>query len=118
MQLSASLTPKRLVRRPPAGGRIAWPPSRANATYPSTRCWPAGELAEDKRKKVEELIEEEEGATNRLGGWLGKAVVAFAVFVSVFHLYAAVAGSPSVRPARRSSRPTICGRCMSAWCWR
>ena len=34
----------------------------------------AGELSEDKRKKVEELIEEEEGATNRLGGWLGKAV--------------------------------------------
>ena len=54
----------------------------------------AGELAEDKRKKVEELIEEEEGATNRLGGWLGKAVVGFAVFVSVIHLYAAVAGSP------------------------
>ena len=53
----------------------------------------AGELAEDKRKKVEELIEEEEGATNRLGGWLGTAVVAFAVGVSVIHLYAAVAGS-------------------------
>ena len=28
----------------------------------------AGELAEDKRKRVQELIEEEEGATNRLGG--------------------------------------------------
>jgi TRAP transporter 4TM/12TM fusion protein len=54
----------------------------------------AGELSEDKRKKVEELIEEEEGATNRLGGWLGKAVIALAVFVSVFHLYAAAAGSP------------------------
>ena len=54
----------------------------------------SGELSEDKRKKVAELIEEEEGATNRLGGWLGKAVIAFAVFVSVFHLYAAAAGSP------------------------
>ncbi|HET7156005.1 MAG TPA: hypothetical protein VFI87_11625, partial [Hyphomicrobiaceae bacterium] len=43
----------------------------------------AGELAEDKRKRVQELIEEEEGATNRLGGWLGTSVVAFAVFVSV-----------------------------------
>jgi TRAP transporter 4TM/12TM fusion protein len=51
------------------------------------------ELEEEKRKRVEELIEEEEGATNRLGGWLGKAVVAFAVGVSVIHLYAAVAGS-------------------------
>ena len=53
-----------------------------------------GELSEDKRKRVQELIEEEEGATNRLGGWLGKAVVGLAVFVSVFHLYAAAAGSP------------------------
>ena len=53
-----------------------------------------GELSEDKRKRVEELIEEEEGATNRFGGFLSKASAAFAVFVSVFHLYAAVAGSP------------------------
>ena len=53
-----------------------------------------GELSEDKRKRVEELIEEEEGATNRFGGFLSKSITAFAVFVSVFHLYAAVAGSP------------------------
>jgi TRAP transporter 4TM/12TM fusion protein len=53
-----------------------------------------GALSEDKRRKVEELIEEEEGATNRLGGWLGSAVIAFAVAVSVFHLYAAAAGAP------------------------
>ncbi|HWB46217.1 MAG TPA: TRAP transporter fused permease subunit [Hyphomicrobiaceae bacterium] len=52
------------------------------------------ELDEDRRKRVEELIEEEEGATNRLGGWLGKAVIAAAVFVSLFHLYAAAAGAP------------------------
>ena len=53
-----------------------------------------GELSEDKRKKVEKLIEEEEGATNRLSGWLGKAVIGFAVLVSIFHLYAAAAGAP------------------------
>ena len=53
-----------------------------------------GALSEDKRRKVEELIEEEEGATNRFGGWLGSAVIAFAVAVSVFHLYAAAAGAP------------------------
>ncbi len=53
-----------------------------------------GELSEDKRKRVEELIEEEEGATNRFGGVLAAGITAFAVFVSVFHLYAAVAGSP------------------------
>ena len=55
-----------------------------------------GELSEDKRKRVEELIEEEEGATNRFGGWLAGGITAFAVLVSVFHLYAAVAGSPPV----------------------
>ena len=53
-----------------------------------------GELSEDKRKRVEELIEEEEGATNRFGGLLAKGITAFAVLVSIFHLYAAVAGSP------------------------
>jgi TRAP transporter 4TM/12TM fusion protein len=52
------------------------------------------ELSEDKRKRVEELIEEEEGATNRFGGMLSASITAFAVLVSVFHLYAAVAGSP------------------------
>jgi len=41
------------------------------------------------QKKVEELIEAEEGAVNRLGGWLGKAVAGFAILVSLFHLYAA-----------------------------
>jgi TRAP transporter 4TM/12TM fusion protein len=68
------------------------PPAKADASV--DQILGEGALSEDKRKKVEELIEEEEGATNRLGGWLGTAVVAFAVFVSVFHLYAAAAGAP------------------------
>ncbi|RTL66075.1 MAG: TRAP transporter fused permease subunit [Hyphomicrobiales bacterium] len=53
-----------------------------------------GELAEDTRKKVEELIEEEEGATNRFAGFLGTFLTAFAVCVSLLHLYAAAAGAP------------------------
>ncbi len=53
-----------------------------------------GELSADKQKRVEELIEEEEGATNRFGGMLAGAITAFAVLVSVFHLYAAAAGAP------------------------
>lgn len=53
-----------------------------------------GELAEDTRKKVEELIEEEEGATNRFAGFLGAFLTGFAVFVSLLHLYAAAAGAP------------------------
>jgi TRAP transporter 4TM/12TM fusion protein len=50
-------------------------------------------LDEDTRKRLESLVEEEQGATNRFGGWLGTAVMAAAVGVSVFHLYAAVGGS-------------------------
>ena len=52
------------------------------------------ELAEETQKKIEELIEEEEGTTNRFGGWLAKGITAFAVCVSILHLYAAAAGAP------------------------
>jgi TRAP transporter 4TM/12TM fusion protein len=54
----------------------------------------AAELDEAKRRRVEELIEEEEGATNALPGWLGRAVFWFAAGVSLLHLYAAAAGAP------------------------
>jgi hypothetical protein len=37
-------------------------------------------------KKAEEYIEEEEGASNKLRGWLGVFVTATAVVMSVFHL--------------------------------
>jgi TRAP transporter 4TM/12TM fusion protein len=50
-------------------------------------------LDDDTRKRLEEIIEEEEGATNRFGGWLGKALLGAAAAVSIFHLYAAVGGS-------------------------
>ena len=41
------------------------------------------------QKKVEELIEAEEGAANRIPGWLGQTIAGFAILVSLFHLYAA-----------------------------
>jgi TRAP transporter 4TM/12TM fusion protein len=46
-------------------------------------------LSEEARQEVEHLIEEEEGALNRLGGWIGWALAGVAVAVSLFHLYAA-----------------------------
>ena len=46
-------------------------------------------------KKAEEYIEEEEGATNKLRGWLGVFVTAVAVVMSVFHLYSAYAIVPA-----------------------
>jgi TRAP transporter 4TM/12TM fusion protein len=47
------------------------------------------ELSEDQRRKVEQLIEEEEGAANRVGGLVGALITAIAVAVSLYHLYAA-----------------------------
>ena len=52
----------------------------------------AAELAaveEEKLKAAEQYIEEEEGATNRVGGLVGMAITAIAVAVSLFHIYAA-----------------------------
>ncbi len=50
-------------------------------------------ITDEQLKAAEKLIEKEEGATNRVGGWIGSAVAWFAVFVTLFHLYAAIAGS-------------------------
>ena len=47
------------------------------------------ELSDDARARLEKFVEEEEGAFNRLGGWVGVTIAAFAIFVSLFHLYAA-----------------------------
>jgi TRAP transporter 4TM/12TM fusion protein len=58
-------------------------------------------LAPDAREKIEKYLEEEEGAFNRLGGTVGIAITAIAVFVSLFHLYAALEVVPAhiLRPA-------------------
>lgn len=49
-----------------------------------------GALSEEARRRVEELIEEEEGAHNRYKGVLAVILTAAAVTMSLFHLYAAV----------------------------
>jgi TRAP-type uncharacterized transport system fused permease subunit len=46
-------------------------------------------LSEETRARIERYIEQEEGEFNRLGGWIGTAITAIAVGVSLFHLYAA-----------------------------
>ncbi|HRE14087.1 MAG TPA: TRAP transporter fused permease subunit [Usitatibacteraceae bacterium] len=56
---------------------------------PAAEAAPAGSLSEDQLRKVEEFVEEEEGAFNRYRGWLAPALTAVAVIVSAFHLYAA-----------------------------
>lgn len=47
-------------------------------------------LSEEARRRVEELIEEEEGAQNRYSGVLAVVLSLAAVVMSLFHLYAAV----------------------------
>ena len=50
----------------------------------------ADSAVEDERlRKAEEYIEQEEGATNRFTGWSATIVTAIAVAMSLFHLYAA-----------------------------
>src|SRR6202165_2882014 len=47
-------------------------------------------LSEEQKKRLEEFIEEEEGALNRYKGPLAVLMTALAVVMSLFHLYAAV----------------------------
>jgi TRAP transporter 4TM/12TM fusion protein len=54
-------------------------------------------ISEDKIKRAEAYIEAEEGALNRLSGIAGIAVTTIAVTMSLFHLYASVAGAWPLR---------------------
>ncbi|HYH43959.1 MAG TPA: TRAP transporter fused permease subunit, partial [Burkholderiales bacterium] len=47
-------------------------------------------LTEEQKKRLEEYLEEEEGAQNRYKGLLADVMTALAVIMSLFHLYAAV----------------------------
>jgi TRAP transporter 4TM/12TM fusion protein len=71
---------------------------------------PDAELSEDAREKLEQYIEEEEGAFNRLSGWVGVGITAAAVFVSLFHLYAAYDIVPAhvLRPAHVGMVLVLC----------
>jgi TRAP transporter 4TM/12TM fusion protein len=51
------------------------------------------ELDAETAAKITELIEEDEGATNKLAGAIGQALVWAAVATSLFHLYCAASGS-------------------------
>src|ERR1700682_5696290 len=47
-------------------------------------------LTEEQRKRLEEYMEEEEGALNKYQGPLAVLMTALAVVMSLFHLYAAI----------------------------
>ena len=52
-------------------------------------------VSDDALRKAESYIEEEEGAANRLTGWLGALLTVVAVAMSLFHLYTAYAIVPT-----------------------
>jgi TRAP transporter 4TM/12TM fusion protein len=64
----------------------------AEGAIPALKGDPPG-ISEEALKKAEQFIEAEEGAQNRLSGFAGNAVVSVAVAMSLFHLYAAIAGA-------------------------
>ncbi|MCK6453809.1 MAG: TRAP transporter fused permease subunit [Alphaproteobacteria bacterium] len=79
-------------------------------TSPSNAVAGAAAVSEDARERLEHYIEAEEGAFNRLGGRVGTAIAAMAVFVSLFHLYAAYDIVPAhvLRPAHVGMVLTLC----------
>ena len=50
---------------------------------------PDAAVSADRLHKAEEFIEQEEGALNRFGGWLGHLITVLAAAMSLFHIYAA-----------------------------
>ena len=52
-------------------------------------------ISDEALQKAEEFIEAEEGAANKLKGWLNIFVIAVAFIMSVFHLYTAYAIVPT-----------------------
>lgn len=52
-------------------------------------------VSDEALRKVEEYIEQEEGAANHLGGWLGIFLTTAAVIMSLFHMYAAYSIVPT-----------------------
>jgi TRAP-type uncharacterized transport system fused permease subunit len=50
-------------------------------------------VSQEQLQKAEAYVEAEEGVVNRLIGWAGRLVTSIAVAMSLFHLYAAIAGA-------------------------
>ena len=53
-------------------------------------------ISEEQLRKAEEYVQQEEGAANRLSGWVGIVVTGIAVAMTLFHLYAAYDIVPTI----------------------
>src|SRR5450631_578724 len=54
------------------------------------------EISAEALARAEEYVQQEEGAGNRLTGWVGITVTAIAVAMTLFHLYAAYDIVPTI----------------------
>ena len=87
----------------------------ADGDIPALAGDPPG-ISEAALKKAEEFIEADEGVHNRLSGTAGNVATTVAVVMSLFHLYAAIAGAWPFG-LRRSSRRSRCATRTSPSCW-
>src|SRR4051794_29654738 len=67
----------------------------AAQSLPDTRLTSQGAISEERLRKAEEFIEQEEGAANRLSGISGQVVTGIAIAMTLFHLYAAYSIVPT-----------------------
>ena len=90
----------------------------ADGNIPALAGDPPG-ISEAALKKAEEFIEQEEGAAHRMKGWAAQLLLALAVGMSLFHLYAAleIVSAQVLRPQAASPRRTLRARrpCAGAW---
>src|SRR5262249_16665776 len=53
-------------------------------------------ISVEQLRKAEEYVQQEEGAANRLSGWVGTTVTAIAGGMTLFHVYAAYDIVPTI----------------------
>ncbi len=79
---------------------MSGPSSLGPSEVPTIIPGSAEAVSDEALRKAESYIEEEEGAANKLGGWLGWFVILLAVGMSAFHLYTAygIVATQTLRP--------------------
>jgi TRAP transporter 4TM/12TM fusion protein len=72
----------------PEGG-LTPPPGEGTMAEEVKSSAEAQVISDEQLRKAEEYVQQEEGAANRLAGWVGTIVTGIAVAMTLFHLYAA-----------------------------
>src|SRR4051812_36923158 len=86
---------RRMGTDPGTTPAAATPTSLEAPSREATSLEELGGVDEAALREAEKFIEAEEGAVNRMGGWIGRAIGVVAIAMSLFHLYAAYAIVPT-----------------------